>query len=251
MAFGSLFVKVNGVVSNSKLFFFHHAGGSSAQYLPIFRQIEMSAEVYLLNLPGRSLESKDKAYSDFSILMKDIQQALVFSPNDQVFLLGHSMGALIVYELVRHFETHDPGRLVSFGISSLKPPSLRFRTNKVSHLEDSEFIKAVEEIQPLPAPLKKQKEVLNLVLQTLRNDFKIIESFPAVELHFSNASSGFLFGGSMDSFVSEDDLAEWFERLQFLQGPELFSGDHFYIFQHLRSLLQLLDLNTNCLMSKS
>ena len=122
MSYGHLFTKTNTVISNYKLFFFHHAGGSVAQYLPLFNSLNIPIEFYIMNLPGRSLESKVNSYTDFTKVMLDIRSALIFKPNDKIYLLGHSMGSLFVYDLVKYIETTQPGCLVSFGISALKSP---------------------------------------------------------------------------------------------------------------------------------
>ncbi|MBN8538621.1 MAG: thioesterase [Deltaproteobacteria bacterium] len=240
MSFGHLFTKTNKVISEHKLFFFHHAGGNVAHFLSLFNSLDISIEFHIINLPGRGMESKGNSYTDFNTLMQDIQTALVFKPNDKIYLLGHSMGSLFVYALVKYIEKELPGQLVSFGISGLKAPGLRFRKNKISHLPESEFLKSIELVQAIPEVVKKQPAVLSSIVETLRNDFKIIESFPASDDYFSNRSLGYLFGGHKDTLVSEDDLAEWFEKLNFHQGPTLFPGDHFFIFNHLKTLIQTL-----------
>lgn len=236
----SLFLKANTVVSDNKMFFFHHAGGSATQYLSFFQKINAPVEVYILNLPGRSFESKSHAYIDFSILMRNVRSEIVSVNAHKIYLLGHSMGALMVYDLVGYLETICESNLLTFGISALKAPGLRFRKKKISHLSDLEFLREVESFQPFPENIKNHKEALALILETLKNDFKIIESFQSSGKFIDNKSRGFLFGGQSDSIVKEKDLLEWYEKLNFAEAPIVYPGGHFFIFQHLQQMVNLL-----------
>lgn len=242
MPTAALFIKLNKIESNKKLFIFPHAGGSVLQYTPLLATIASAHEVYVLNLPGRSFDSKEKSYTDFQTLMDAIYKELGFlKSTDEAFLLGHSLGGLIVYDLVRYFETNHKGVLRAFAISSVRAPSLRSRAHKISHLPDSEFQIEIEKIQALPDTVKNQKQALSSVIETLRNDFKLAESFPSTKMNlFDNRARGYLFGADHDSIVSEDALSEWIEKLNFQSEPQIFPGDHFYIFKALPQIVSLL-----------
>lgn len=244
MTVNSLFIKISKSASKQKLFFFPHAGGSASQFVSIFNSLNIPCELYILNLPGRSLESKPNFYTEFATLMNDIYREMKFEEGEKVYLLGHSMGSLLVYDLVKYLETSQPGRLIAFGISAIRAPNLRFRKSKMTHLSDPDFLNAIEVFQPLPEVIKRNKVALELTVRTLKSDFKIIESFPPSGTYFANKAAGYLFGGTDDKSVTEDELAEWFEKLNIDGGPILFPGDHFYIFKNMDAIIKTFNIES-------
>ena len=88
-----------------RVFLFHHAGGSHLLYRDWVPHFPADLEACLVEAPGRGrlshLDPLDDVADIVSFLLPDIRQLL-----DKPFILfGHSMGAMIAYELTHRLLT--------------------------------------------------------------------------------------------------------------------------------------------------
>jgi surfactin synthase thioesterase subunit len=236
----NLFIKLNQENKDKNIFVFPHAGANPATYVAEFRKLKGDFCVHVLSLPGRTFQNKDNALINFNqtfeLIWNYVQQ---FAGNKNI-LFGHSMGALFVYELVKKIELEAKINIHSFGLSALKIPDLRFRKSKISELNDADFKKYLVKNDMLPEALIKEPLLLNDSIQTIRNDFKIIDSYGGNINLFKNKTKGYILGGEKDLLATPDDLYQWHELLDNIESPVIFNGDHFYLFNNLGLIMSKL-----------
>src|SRR5687767_8117681 len=84
-----------------RLFCFPYAGGGLAAYRSWPNQLPADVEVCPIQLPGRDERMAENPFSDLPALVEALTEALAPRLAAPYALFGHSMGALIAYELVR------------------------------------------------------------------------------------------------------------------------------------------------------
>src|SRR5205085_7159896 len=87
---------------------------------------------------------------------------------------GHSLGALIAFELARILPV-PPSHLF---VSSSRAPQLPRRSSPLYQLPDAEFLTAMQtRYQALPAVVLADREVLTHFLTILRADFTLFDTY--------------------------------------------------------------------------
>src|SRR6185437_14927625 len=84
-----------------RLFCFPHAGGGAAIYRTWSGAFPSSVEVCPVLLPGREARLREPAYFSVFPLIDTLVPAIIPFLDMPFVLFGHSMGALIAFELVR------------------------------------------------------------------------------------------------------------------------------------------------------
>lgn len=235
-----LFIQCHHGDSNKTLIILPHAGANPSTYLAVLRRIPLNLNSYILSLPGRTFTSHEEVYTDFKKLFTDILNWLASFKGQEIFLLGHSMGALFVYELVKHLEGNNSYNIKAFALSAIKVPDHRFRSVKLSGLPSEEFQKHIEKYHQPPEMIQSQKVIYEAYLRTLKNDFSLIDSYDGQIQFYKNKAKAYILGGTEDSLATEEDLMRWTEILENTEGPLLYQGSHFYIFKHFKDILQQL-----------
>src|SRR4051812_16907998 len=91
-------------------------------------------------------------------------------------IFGHSMGAVLGYEVARRLlaETgHEPYRLF---VSGHRAPHLPLLRPPLHRLPDNAFITGVKALNGTPPEVFEHEELLDLILPILRADFELVET---------------------------------------------------------------------------
>ena len=216
-----------------RLLVFHHAGGSAAAYHKWHKHVPDWVDLVLVELPGRGRRFQEEAITDFDALIPKLagQIGLEIAPPFAFF--GHSLGALISFELA-----HQTRGLVALGISSFLPPIQENAAQRavLSGLKDEDLIARVAKFAPLPPELIRETEFLKIYLDVIRSDLKLIESY-RLKSRPPLATPSMVFGGRNDAAVGPEKLDGW-KTLTRVEGPaKIFDGDHFYINQNFPEIL--------------
>lgn len=223
-----------------KLFCFPYAGGGASIFRSWSELAPSDIEICPVQLPGREARLTESAFSQVDTLLDQLFPILLPYLDAPYALFGHSMGALISFELaraIRRAGVRPPLRLIVSGRRAPQLPDLRPPTY---HLPEGEFIAELRRLQGTPEAVLQNEELLHLVLPLLRADFALCETYtykPEAPL----ACPITALGGLQDSDVSREDTAAWSKqttsaafRLRF------FAGDHFYLHKEQVPLLRII-----------
>ncbi|MGR6001466.1 thioesterase II family protein [Bacillus cereus] len=83
------------------LFCFPHAGGTSELYKNWDEIINENCNVCILTLPGRGRMALEKPFQDISKVLEQLSRDIESLLEKPFIFFGHSMGALISYELAK------------------------------------------------------------------------------------------------------------------------------------------------------
>ncbi len=203
-----------------------YAGGGAAQFYAWARDLPRAVQVCPVHLPGRENRLAEPPFTGMSELVEAL--AGEGGEGGTVALFGHSLGALIAFELARVLcrAGRAPAHLF---VSGSRAPQLPRRSPPLYQLDDVAFLEAVQRrYQPLPAVVLEDPQLLALFLPALRADFTLFDTYayqPGESLDCPLTA----LGGDADPQVGPDDLAGWREQTRGPFRVGLFSGDHFYL----------------------
>lgn len=223
-----------------RLFCFPYAGGSASIFRSFSESLPPEIEVWPVQLPGRESRLIEPAFSHIDSLVEALEAALLPHLQTPYAFFGHSMGALICFELVRALKRHEhaPAPLHLL-VSGYAAPHLPRSTPPVHHLPNAAFIKQLRHLQGTPEEVLNHAELLELLLPTLRADFAVCETYtyahePPLDCPIT------AFGGLRDGEVSVEGIYAWREQTRASFHVHLFDSDHFFIHKEQPSLLSLI-----------
>lgn len=238
---GSPLIYIPRPSANAKirLVCFPYAGGGSAIYTPWIDKLPQEVELALIQLPGRGARFGQQPYQTINTMVEDVVEELGKLPPKNLFFYGHSMGARVAYEvtLMLHREKCPlPIHIVAAG--SMAPRIPRKAKNSYN-LTDNEFIEHLMELKGTPEEVLANRDLMELLLPTLRADFKIVETY------INNSTVVIptklsVFAGKQDLTVELAELEPWFDVFQENDGISWFAGGHFFINENSHDVLTVL-----------
>jgi medium-chain acyl-[acyl-carrier-protein] hydrolase len=175
------------------------------------------------------------------------QELLPYLDKPFVFF-GHSLGALLSFELARKLSQDcqlEPLHLFVSGRSAPQLPDTRPTTYS---LPDEEFVKELRRLNGTPAEVLDQPELLQLIAPTLRADFELCETYEHLTAPPLKCSITAL-GGLYDEDVPREKLEPWREHTSASFSLKMLPGDHFFLHSSESMLLQILTLELNAVLS--
>jgi surfactin synthase thioesterase subunit len=210
-----------------RLFCISYAGGGAS----VFRQwpdaLQPGVEVCCIQLPGHEYRLGEPPYTRVAPLVQALADAIYPYLDRPFAFFGHSMGALISFELARQLRrTHDrcPGRLY---LAAYRAPQLPNPNIKIYHLP-SEVFKVVLRAEGIPEMILQNEELMQAMLPTLRADFELCDTYEYRE----EAPLGCpfsIFGGLEDVRISATDLEAWRIHSYAACSLSLLPGSHFFL----------------------
>ena len=223
------------------------AGGSSGAFRNWFLLDLKNVNIFLATYPGREYRMNDA----FASNIKQLAQEMVdnfYEKNlnlENTILVGHSMGAQVVYEACLLLEKNNtpPAGIV---ISACQAPHLKGQ-RLLSHLDDENFLKQLVEIGGVSQELLEDRGFLSMFLPMLRADFKVTESYlnPTSSMEYKLRTPTLLMYGSSDREASREEVSLWSEWLCKSSEPIEIVGDHFYITQDPKTFINHIMNDTN------
>lgn len=220
------------------LFCLPFAGGGASAFRDWADGLPASVEVCPVHLPGREARFGEPAISDIDELVDPLVNGLTPHLDGPFALFGHSMGGLIAFEVADRLRRRGQAPAWLFP-SGTRAPHVPRRTEPRHVLPDDRFLVAVREMNGTPPALLENPEILELMLPTLRGDFRLAETYryrPRPPLECPVAA----FGGRDDPDVPLEDVEAWRQQTAGRFELHMLPGDHFFIAPSRGELLRLI-----------
>lgn len=216
---------------------FPFAGGSQYAYTDLKKHLPTHQQVVCLDYPGHGRRMTESLMDNLDDLVSDAYQQIKDSCVGEFIFWGHSMGAVMAFLLCHKLMKQGKKLPKQVIVSGRNAPNLLSRKEKISHLPKAEFIDKLRDIGGTPEAVLINQDLLDLFEPILRNDFKALEGFqvnlPALPIPFQ------VWTGSEES-LNEDDINDWQLTSIFPIAKRVFPGNHFFIYQHLPTIAELL-----------
>ncbi|MGH3786771.1 MAG: thioesterase II family protein [Pseudonocardiaceae bacterium] len=212
------------------------AGGGASTYRDWPGQLPDEVEVVSAQLPGRESRFTESPIASMEQLAGPLLAGLDDYLERPFALFGHSMGALIAFELARRLRLGGVQPVHLFA-SGCRAPHLPSRSHWHT-LPDGQFLTALQELGGIPPELLAEPEFLAAMLPTLRSDCTLSETYQSSARALLSCPVS-AFGGLRDKDVPPEDVQAWSHHTT---GPfqiHLLPGDHFFLHSARPELLQL------------
>lgn len=211
-----------------RLFCLPHAGGGASAYRLWSNELSPEIDVCPIQLPGRENRVMDPPLDELNLLLKTLTPALIPFLDIPFAFFGHSLGALLSFEVVRYLRREHGLQPVHLLVSGYQAPPIENKLPSISHLSDDEFVEQLRELNSTPEAVFQHQELLELLLPALRADFALYEKhIYHVEEPLDCPISAF--GGRKDYLVFEEDLQAWCNHTKNSCRVRMFPGDHFFL----------------------
>ncbi|WP_186250575.1 thioesterase II family protein [Burkholderia gladioli] len=218
----------NGRPARLRLFCFHYAGATASIFRNWREGLPDWIEPVAVQLPGREYRLAEPLVEDAQPIAAALAEEIDSWLDLPFAFFGHSMGALIAFDLARLLRERGRGEPALFVASGRNAPRFRWRDAGIQALPDEPFIAAVRDYNGTPDALIDEPSMRDLWLPRLRADLTISACYrytdapplacPLLVLH-----------GTDDGLVSDEGLAGWREEsrgpIRYVRYP----GNHFFL----------------------
>ena len=211
-----------------RLFCIPYAGGSASVYSDWITSVPDWLQICPVELPGRGWLWMKPLATSLVELARIISSAIYPYAHGQYAIFGHSMGALLAYEVALNLKALGRHDLCRLFISGSRAP---FRANKrssISQLSDDEFLDHIRSMRGTPEEILTNPELMKLFVPLLRADFQMCEEYRVDRVQPLRCAVTVL-GGEADEEVSEGDLRMWSRIIAGEFQCLRFPGGHFFI----------------------
>ncbi len=219
------------------LFCFPYAGGGASVYRQWVVDVPSEIHVVPIQLPGRENRLREDPYHQLQPLIQDLAWNLNPFLDRPFAFFGHSMGALLCFELARELRRKGMRLPLALFVSGRRAPHLRSTKPLLHPLPNREFVHEVQRFQGTPEEIWENEELVEILLPILRADFSLCETYLYRE-EPPFAFPIYALSGRDDPHVNEHEIREWGKQTQGQFHSYYFPGNHFYLHSCRRDILR-------------
>lgn len=225
-----------------KLFCFPYAGGSATVYREWKKYLHPLIELEAVELAGRGSRIMEDPYQSVGGAVADVLS--IIKPHiahKQYAIFGHSMGSLIGYELAQHINSNTLRPPLHLFFSGRGAPHIQRPDKKKYHLmEEDEFKREVLKLGGTPPEFFHHPDLMNIFIPILKNDFRIVETYPYRSNIHALPFDFTVFLGRQDD-LTEQQCSEWSQHTTRVCNTHYFEGGHFFLHQQVNGIVKLIN----------
>ncbi|MEU9443078.1 alpha/beta fold hydrolase [Streptomyces sp. NPDC048304] len=204
-----------------------HAGGSASFYFSLSKALTPAVDVLAVQYPGRQDRRSEPPVDSLPELADRIFEAIRHLDDRPLALFGHSMGAVLAYEVALRMQDTGLPTPVRLFASGRRAPS-RDRAERLHLGSDAQLLEEVRRLGGPHAGLLADPEILEVIMPAIRGDYQAIENYrwepgPVLQCPVT------VLTGDSDPRVSIDEAAAWEEHTTGLTELQVFPGGHFFL----------------------
>jgi surfactin synthase thioesterase subunit len=205
---------------------FHAAGCQPTVFMAWQRYLSASVCAVPVVLPMHGSRLSERMPQSFREIASNLLDGCPELFDRSTVLFGHSMGAMIAYELACLLQMH--GRQpVALVVSGAQSPNRREVVDRTIGLSDDEFLDVLRAYGSISEDLLHDREFLDYYLPIVRTDFALCERYawqgwPTLLLPIHT------FNGEEDTHISRDGVEQWSDFTRVGCTHHVFRGGHFF-----------------------
>ena len=212
------------------LYILPHVLGSASFYVPFSKAFSTEIKRIAVQYPGANNDHGQSAVPSINEMAGDLYRLLVSAPHGPVAFFGHSMGALVAFEVTRRFESAGD-HVTALFVSGSTAPGL-MRREYFRDLSDDELMRFLVDLSGMDPKVLNNKEFIEPMLPSLRGYYSAIAGYTCP----SGAAVScpiYAFVGTDDPLAPYDNVSAWSAHTTSDFAVRVFPGDHFYFTRHL------------------
>jgi surfactin synthase thioesterase subunit len=222
-----------------RLFCFPHAGAGALAYREWSRLLPSAIQVLPVLPPGRETRFWEAPYTSIEPYVEDLAAALAPELRAPYALFGHSLGALVAFELARRVRASCVPAPAHLFVSGRIAPQHTEHRRILHRLPAADLAREVTALGGLPGEIDLSDHRLAHLLATLRADLAVNETYalrtePALDTAIT------ALGGTADPRVNDGELTAWCAQTTGPFALRTYQGGHFYLTEHRHALLSLI-----------
>ncbi|BBX19847.1 thioesterase [Mycolicibacterium duvalii] len=210
--------------ARTRLVCFPHAGGSASYYFPLSRALSPEVDVYAVQYPGRQDRHSEPFIETIDELADRVYEVLGDLTDAPVAFFGHSMGAVLAFEVTRRLEQAGRGPSVVF-VSGSRAPH-RYEDDG-SARTDAGLIDVMRDLGGTDPRVLGDQDLLETFLPPFRNDFRALAAYNAPGTGVR--APLVVMTATDDPKTSEEDARAWDAHTSGPVEVHTFTGGHFYL----------------------
>jgi medium-chain acyl-[acyl-carrier-protein] hydrolase len=215
-----------------RVFCFPYAGAGASAYNSWSTALPADVELCAVQLPGRERRIMEPALRQIPALVDALEPVLTPLLDKPFVFFGYSMGTRIALALAQRWQARGGplplGLVMAAAIAPHTPRPSR------GELDDARFIELLRSYEGTPPEVFAHRELLEMVLPTLRADFSLADAtLPAIPVRCPISA----WTGVEDSHVTLEGFERWKELTTGEFRTRQFPGGHFFMRSEREALL--------------
>ena len=201
------------------------------------------AAVIAARLPGRESRLGEPRIESMTSLVEMLGPEILPHLREPFAFFGHSMGAIIAFELVRWLRANGHPLPASLHVSAARAPQFRLDHKPGPEPDEQAFLDELRRLEGMPRDILDNPELMRVALPALRADANLYRQYVydsgeplPIPIH--------AYGGVADPKIQPEHLQRWSEQTSNKFAMHRFEGGHFFIqsaqaefLEHLRAAL--------------
>jgi medium-chain acyl-[acyl-carrier-protein] hydrolase len=233
-----------------KIFCFPYAGGTTQIFNKWADMLPSAVQVIPVELPGRGTRLKETPYVSASALIEDLVEAIRPLLDRPYLFFGHSMGAILAFELARELRRKFDSLPRGLIVSGRRAPQIPNDEPLTYNLPKAEFIEELIKLDGTPREVIEHSELMEIMIPLLRADFQLVQTYRYTAGEPLNCPL-FVYGGLRDPHIPRERLLPWKDVAGSDFKLHMLPGDHFFIRSSQAQLLALLTRDIHELLAHS
>jgi medium-chain acyl-[acyl-carrier-protein] hydrolase len=206
---------------------FPYAGGGPPAFHRWAEALPAGVELLAVRLPGRHTRIGERPYDDWDTVLDRLCQVVNAALDRPFALFGHSLGAMIAYELTRRLVAGagaTPRRLL---LAGCRAPDVPLLLPAIHQMPDAEFTRNLSLVAGTPPEVLANRRMMTLVRPLMRADLTLAETWPPVAPTPVPVPAT-AFAGRDDTIAPTWSVRRWSRFV----GPftiHVLAGDHFFV----------------------
>lgn len=219
------------------LFLLHFAGGNRYSFNFLNHSLRQHFNLIPLELPGRGMRLSEPFCSNMEEAANDLlDQILLINQDRPYYIFGHSLGSMLGLLVTQKLEIlgKPPIYLITSGNCGPGLKGKKYYRN-LYKLPDSQFIDCLKLMGGLPEAVFTNTELMNFFLPIIKADFRLLsETQPKYQILDTPI---YALMGDEEEMVGQ--IHNWSNYTNTFFDCTVFSGKHFFIYDHPTKIAQI------------
>jgi medium-chain acyl-[acyl-carrier-protein] hydrolase len=231
-----------------RLFCFPHAGGGASGFARWSEHLPAGVSICAARLPGRESRAAEAPLIDMDALVSALAEALQPYLGKPFAFFGHSMGAVVAFELAQHLRRKHQPLPKALYVSGVRAPRFRLGWVPPPEPNESQFLEELRRLEGVPREALENEDLLRLILPALRADTALYRNYVYMEQPPLDCPIR-VYGGASDPNVTREHLEAWVGQTTGSFAVRVFPGGHFFLQTGQREFLDALAADLSWLLA--